>query len=246
MTHKDLILCNGQSCLPILLLFNFTVRQCIEFVINFSLTWNSINIAIILCMLIFTTTRFIFGFFDGNNSTDDTEQGKTQKYDIHWNLMRCHFFYRGDKIRWCSFLIYSWFSSLMILELMDSLCLGRFDVDNSWKLREEILRQSSLCGIKRIKFITCDTVIVIYCVMVLSVWNRLKRIDMRYFRQYRTMYLYYDLCVDQMGIKEVFVFIGMFLLTFALCETWLQDMIIKKTVLPFTVIIVLIINFLMR
>merc|ERR1712228_521712 len=136
---------------------------------------------------------------------------------------RCHFFYRGPIIRWITFLIYCWFSSLMILQLMDSLCLGRIDE-----------AQNEVCNVKRIAFITCDTLLVIYCVMVLTVWNKLKSIDMDCLRRMAVNKYPYYLEVESYAIREIFVFIGVFVLTFALCETWLHWLVVDRMMLPFS------------
>merc|ERR1719189_2985996 len=51
--HKDIILCNAQLCMPMLLLFNFTVRFSIQYVIKFELSWDAVNCAVILVLLWF-------------------------------------------------------------------------------------------------------------------------------------------------------------------------------------------------
>ena len=112
VVHKDIILCNAQLCMPMLLLFNFTVRFSIQFVIKFELSWDAVNCAVILVLLWFVCSRFFFNIFDSS------------KHDIHWNLMRCHFFYRGPLNRWMAYALYSWFNALMVLQLMDSVCLS--------------------------------------------------------------------------------------------------------------------------
>ena len=112
VVHKDIILCNAQLCMPMLLLFNFTVRFSIQYVIKFELSWDAVNCAVILVLLWFVCSRFFFNIFDSS------------KHDIHWNLMRCHFFYRGPLNRWMSYALYSWFNALMVLQLMDSVCLS--------------------------------------------------------------------------------------------------------------------------
>ena len=60
------------------------------------------------------------------------------------------------------------------------------------------------------------------------------------------MYLYYDLSVESHAVLEIFVFFGVFVLTFGLNETWMNDLVMKEMMVPFCVIIVQIINFLMR
>ena len=56
--HKDIILCNAQLCMPMLLLFNFTVRFSIQYVIKFELSWDSVNCAVILILLWFVCSRY--------------------------------------------------------------------------------------------------------------------------------------------------------------------------------------------
>eukprot|EP01083_Nonionella_stella_P059635 156017_1 len=213
--HKDIILCNAQLCMPMLLLFCFNIRFSIQYVIKFELSWDSVNIVCCLVLLWFMCCRFFFNIF------------KSSKYDIHWNLMRCHFFYRGFYIRWISYLIYSWFNSLMVLQLMDSVCLS----DGQLK--------SKLCQMHRIKFIGCDMVIVIYCIMVLGIWNRLQFVDAEQLKQYK-------LSVKSHGVKELFVFIGMLVWCNFMCDTFLTKLVVKKMLLPFTVVVILVSNFLMR
>ena len=216
--HKDIILCNAQLCMPMLLLFNFTIRFTIELIMKFEASWDSVNCVVILVILWFICCRFFFNIF------------KSSKYDIHWNLMRCHFFYRGGWIRWISYLIYSWFNALMVLQLMDSVCL----TDNSLKMK--------LCPKVRIQFIGCDMVIVIYCIMVLAIWNKLQQID----DEKLMIESKCKLTVKSHGIKEIFIFIAMLIITNFLCETFLSKLVIKKMMLPFTVVVILIANFLMR
>ena len=147
--------------------------------------------------------------------------------DIHWNLMRCHFFYRGFYIRWISYLIYAWFNALMVLQLMDSVCLS------DGKL------QTKLCQMHRIKFIGCDMVIVVYCIMVLGIWNKLQSVNDEKLKLYK-------LNVPSHGVQEMFVFIGMLVMANFMCETFLSRLIVKKMLLPITVIVILVANFLLR
>ena len=214
--HKDIILCNAQLCMPMLLLFNFTVRFTIQYVIKFELSWDSVNCAVILVILWFVNCRFFFNIF------------KSTKYDIHWNLMRCHFFYRGCWIRWISYLIYSWFNSLMVLQLMDSVCLSNGEL------------KTKLCHMHRIKFIGCDMVIVVYCIMVIGIWSKLQQVDSS------LNVKGYKLDVKGHGVKEIFIFVIMLIMTNFLCETYLSKLVIKKMMLPFTVVVILVTNFLMR
>eukprot|EP01083_Nonionella_stella_P059637 156020_1 len=152
----------------------------------------------------------------------------TKQPKHYWPLlMRCHFFYRGFYIRWISYLIYSWFNSLMVLQLMDSVCLS----DGQLK--------SKLCQMHRIKFIGCDMVIVIYCIMVLGIWNRLQYVDAEQLKQYK-------LSVKSHGVKELFVFIGILVLCNVMCDTFFTKLVVKKMLLPFTVVVILVSNFLMR
>lgn len=171
----------------------------------------------------------------------------------------------------------------MILQLMDSLCLGRFD--------EDFALQDTLCMVKKIKFVTCDTVIVVYGVLVLSLWRKLQVLwcftsiesswitfwlfgclhcisasiwnfsdavkawivcDLiQYFEcidswcaRYMEYTVYYDLSVKNHMFTEWFVAVFIFLGTYILCETFLTSLVVKKTILPFTVIVILIFNFL--
>eukprot|EP01084_Bolivina_argentea_P221008 374438_1 len=216
--HKDIILCNAQLCMPILLIFNFTIRFSIEFLIKLELSWYSVNCVIILLLLWFMCCRFFFNIF----------KSSTNNNDIHWNLMRCHFFYRGFYIRWISYLIYSWFNSLMVLQLMDSVCL------NDGELK------TKLCNAHRMKFIGCDMVIVIYCIMVLGIWNRLQYVDTKYLKQY------HKLKVTSHGVKELFIFIGVLVIANFLCEGYFTKLVVKKMLTPFTVVLILVSNFLIR
>ena len=227
MIHKDLILCNGQSCMPMLLLLLFAVRMLIEFVVHFELSLHGVNGMAILCILLFTASRFVFGCWT-----------PMDRHEVHWNLMRCHFFYRGDFVRWSCFAMYCWFSSLMILELMDALCIEtNIDVHS---------KQPSPCNAPKIKFVSCDAIIVLYGGITLFLWNRLQKLDMRRFRESGSLYLYYDLSVDCHALKESLLFAVVFIAVYGLRETLLTDFVVKKTVLPFTVIAVLIFNFLVR
>ena len=92
---------------------------------------------------------------------------------------------------------------------------------------------------QRMKFIGCDMVIVIYCIMVLGIWNRLQQVESRELKPYK-------LGVSSQGVKELFVFIAMLVMVNWLCETFLTKLVVKKMMLPFTVVVILVANFLMR
>ncbi len=91
----------------------------------------------------------------------------------------------------------------------------------------------------RIKFIGCDMVIVIYSIMVIGIWNRLQQIDSRDLKPCK-------LGVSRHRVKELFVFIAMLVAVNSLCETFLTKLVVKKMMLPFTVVAILVVNFLMR
>ena len=83
-------------------------------------------------------------------------------------------------------------------------------------------------------------------VLVLSLWRKLQCIDMQYFRQHQSMNLYYELSVENHMFKEWFLALFIFLSAYILCETFLINLVVKRTVLPISVIIVLIFNFAVR
>ena len=214
--HKDLILCNGQSCLPLLLLFNFTIRMIIECLIEwiihivfnqqFAMTFYGVNIGYILCVLLFSSQRFIFNLFG--------------RKDMFLKLMKCRLFYRGEYIRWTSFLMYCWFCSLMMVQLIDTVCMKHLELFGN---------------AKNFGIIACDIMVFGYGTFVLWIWSQLKQ---------NTLECNYYLQVEGYTILEILLFIFVFILTFGLYESWLTELLVKK--MTFTVIIVLVINFLMR
>ena len=232
IVHKDIILCNGQACLPLLCLFNFTIIGLMEYAVNLGKEWQwdskyGLNALVILLILLYSTQRFIFDFM-GNPG------GFGKDFYIEWNLMRCHLYYRGWKARWITFVSYSWWNSLMILQLMDNVCIKNiFNNNENWEF----------FGMKRFKFISCDIAIVVYGVFVMWLWMRLKNVDIEWAN---TLYVNYKLNVKGYPIWEVAIFIAVFLGTFALSETVLAQLMVKQMLIPLTVVLVLVVNFLMR
>merc|ERR1712154_572895 len=139
--------------------------------------------------------------------------------------MGSHLFYRGIWIRWISFVLYSWFSSLLILDMMDVLCVA----DGM----EIPFRKG-----QRAVFVINDAVIVAFSVLVLWTWNWMKQIDLKQFKH--SCYTLY--VPEQLGM-EIVVFLVVFVFTFGLCENQLSRLVVKNVVLPFGVVMVLFINF---
>ena len=193
IVHKDVILCNGQSSLPLLLLFNFTVKMSFEFLLSFTMSLESMNTMLILLILSFCTQRFTMDLFSPNPNG----------LNVTRSLIRSHLFYRGPWIRWISFVLYSWFSSLLILDLMDVLCIAEGD-------------HIPFGRDQRAVFIINDAVIVGYSVICISVWNGMKAIDLKQFK-----HSWFTLYVPEKLGTEICVFSG-FVIRY--CPGWWSKM----------------------
>mgnify|MGYP006241778707 CR=1 FL=1 len=130
---------------------------------------------------------------------------------------------------------------------MDALCIHRFDEDTLINMGST--KTNKLVKTQRYEFLSCDIIIIVYCVTMISIWNKLKQIDIYNLRNMNINVppqVINALMVNSFAIQEIFVFITIFILTFVLSEGVFTKLLMNKLIIPFTVIAVLILNFLMR
>merc|ERR1711971_555945 len=165
-----------------------------QFLLTFTVSLEALNAMLILLIVAFVVQRFTMDWFSP----------KPMNLNITRCLIRSHLFYRGCWRRWASFILYSAFSSLLILDLMDVLCIADGD---------RIPFESD----QRAVFLFHDVVIMGFSVMVLSLWNTMKAIDFEQSKSsWTTLYV-----ADELG-TEALVFMAVFMVVFGLYETWLS------------------------
>ena len=149
----------------------------------------------------------------------------------HQDLVRCNLFYRGSAIRWMNYLIYCWFNALALLELMDELavCFG-----NMHDGREVIENP-------RLKFISCDSAIILYAAMVNMTWEKAKSIDLE-----KDKAVEYGLFVDGHGLMEAICLFIVFLMAFALWDVYLEEIMSMKNLFVATLLVAQIANYSMH
>ena len=216
----NLVSCNGMASLIILILFNASMRMVFELIVDFLCFPESIcstfNLFGFLIVLLIICSRFTFGIWSPSR---------------HQDLIRCNLFYRGSCIRWMNYLIYCRFNSLFLLELMDSLAVCFGNIGDGREIIEN----------PRLKFISCDSAIVLFGALVNITWDKAKHIDLE-----REEAMKYGLFVEGYGLTEVVVLFGVFLFAFAMWDVWLEKVLTIRSLFVITLLFAQIANYLMR